>query len=197
MSSLIDNASGGLVVGAVMGSVALGQAWVQRDFLRKVDSELSPFPIILKPYRWMIVVSHLICGAWLLLASALIVFCPGTGAKILGGISLVTLSFLWFSVFQGARQFIRIDPDGFSYVKSRSRSIEVKAQFVEQFFAPPIGGNIVIVIKYAPRRVLIPIMFQDINLLNYFLTRWRMENGKRQRMQEDLRSRALSNFGGD
>jgi hypothetical protein len=161
--------------------------------LRKIDSEPSHFPIILKPYRWMIVASHLICGAWLLLVFALIAL----GAKILGGISLVTLLVLWFSVFQGARQFIRINPDGFSYVKSRSRSIEVKAQFVEQFFAPPIGGNIVIVIKYAPRRVLIPIMFQDINLLNYFLTRWRMENGKRQRLQEDLRSRALSNSGGD
>jgi hypothetical protein len=176
MSSPLDAIGSGLLVGAVFGGIGLGQFLVRRNFFRQVTSEPDHFPIILKPYRWMIIGSHCSCAFILLGFVGLIAFCPGSGAKILGGVGIVVFGVIWISVFRGARQFIRIDPDGFSYVKSSSQAVEVKGRTISTFFAPAVGGNIVVGVKDRPRRVVIPLMFQDINLLNHFLTQWRREN---------------------
>jgi hypothetical protein len=170
--SIQSGAESGVVMGAVMGAVALGQYLVWRAFFRETAFPALSFPIILRPYRWMVIGSHGFCGLVIIGFLGFLVFFPGTGAKCLGATGLLVFSLVWYSVFRGSRQYIRIDQDGFSYVKSKNKSIDVKGRDVVLFFAPPVGGNILISIKGKNRRVVIPMMFQRINLLRYCLAQW-------------------------
>jgi hypothetical protein len=123
-----------------------------------------------------VTLSHLFSAVIVGGGVVIVVTSSNISGRVLGVVVVAMFSVIWLSVFRGARSYICLNQGGFAYFKSLSNAIRVKACDVNTFFAPAVGGNIVIDVKYRPKRVLVPIIFQNINLLNFFLTKWRLDN---------------------
>jgi len=176
MSPTIDD---GIVTGITMGSITLvigiGQFLVQQAFYKPVTVEAVSFPIILRPYRWMLVIAHVLCGAFMVMGLGLIIFAPGIAGRFIGGAIIVVSFLMWVGAFQEAGEYLLIDSDGFKYVKSPSKFIEIKGSQITSFLASPIGGNLIVRIYGKDKRVLIPLTFHNISFLRQQMERWARE----------------------
>ena len=176
MNPAFDGAiSTGLFMGSIYLVTGFGKFMVLREFYKPVLTPQTRFPLVLRPYSWMLIVSYVICLPFIILGLFQILFCPGFLSHFLGIVVIVVSGLLLFGAFQEAKQYILIDTDGLRYIKSSSELIEIQGDQITIFYPSPISGSLVIGIYGKDKKILIPLTFQNVNLLNYHITRWQNE----------------------
>lgn len=170
-----------LTLGAAASVPIIGKWLFAREYFKPVRGAFPPYPIVLRPYRWMVVLAWIICALFAVVAIALFIlwlFQPLFLMKLVGAIFMAIAGILMWGTYQWSHEYLVIEADGLTYVKSR-KSVAIKGAYINAALPSGAGGNLILDVLYQDKKLLIPLTFQGMNLLRQQFERWRSDARER------------------